>query len=69
MVDAKLAELDQPLLKAQPPSFALNPERRRELEASLRRDLPAVLRVGEPPFDLQQMLERFNDLWGARPGR
>lgn len=66
LVDAKLAELERPPLRMQPRSFGLTPPRRRELDASLRRDLPAVLRVGEPAFELDPMLKRFNELWGAK---
>lgn len=64
LVDAKLAELKAPPLARQGRSFALDANRRRALVAGLARDLPAVLRVGAPPFDLDAMLARFDRLWG-----
>ena len=65
LVDAKLAELDAPPLREQPASFgAAAGPRRRELEASVARELQAVLRIDEPPFDLDATFERFNALWG-----
>ncbi len=65
LVDAKLAELKAVPLAEQAPSFALNPARRRELEVGLRVQLPAVLRVDEPAYDLNGTIERFNRLWFA----
>lgn len=64
LVDAKLAELKAPPLARQGRSFALDANRRRALVAGLARDLPAVLRTGAPPFDLDAMLARFDRLWG-----
>ena len=63
IVDAKLAELAHKPLREQPASFALDAKRRRLLDASVKRDLPAVLRKGAPPFDLDQMLAKFDRLW------
>lgn len=65
LVDAKLAELDAPPLREQPASFgAAAGPRRRSLEASIARELQAVLRIDEPPLDLDATFERFNGLWG-----
>lgn len=65
LVDAKLAELDAPPLRKQPRSFgAAVGHRRRTREASVRRELQAVLRIDEPMLDLDAMYERFNELWG-----
>lgn len=63
LVDQKLAELREPPLHRQPPSFGLNERRRRNFETGLRRELPAVLRAGAPEFDLEKMLARFDRLW------
>jgi predicted nucleotidyltransferase component of viral defense system len=63
LVDAKLAEVKQKPLRDQPMPFALDEARRLRLEASLRKDLPAVLRKGAPPFALHAMLARFERLW------
>ena len=67
LVDAKLAELKHPSLRSAAAVFGLTPERRRRLEASVRKDLPAVLRIGEPHFDLDAMLTRFANLWRLEP--
>jgi hypothetical protein len=64
LVDAKLEELGAAPLADQGASFALNPTRRQALDASLTRDLPAVLRRGAPAFDLDATIARFNRLWG-----
>jgi predicted nucleotidyltransferase component of viral defense system len=67
LVDAKLAELDAPPLREQPASFgAAAGPRRRTLEASITRELQAVLRIDEPPLDLDATYERFNGLWGLK---
>jgi hypothetical protein len=63
LVDAKLAELDAVPLSRQGRSFALDANRRREVEAGMVRDLPAVLRADAPAFDLEAMLARFDRLW------
>ncbi len=63
LVDAKLAELGAPPMAKQGRSFGLNEKRRRQVEAGLTRDLPAVLRTGAPEFDLDAMLARFDRLW------
>ena len=65
LVDAKLAELDAPPLREQPASFGASAgPRRRALEAAITRELQAVLRIDEPPLDLDATFERFNGLWG-----
>jgi predicted nucleotidyltransferase component of viral defense system len=63
LVDAKLAELGAPPMAKQERSFGLSGERRRQVEAGLKVDLPAVLRADAPQFDLDRMLARFNRLW------
>jgi len=42
---------------------ALTEKRRRQVEAGLARDLPAVLRTDAPQFDLDTMLAQFDQLW------
>jgi predicted nucleotidyltransferase component of viral defense system len=65
LVDGKLAELGAPPLREQAKSFgAESGPRRKALEASVVRELPAVLRVDEPPLDLEKVFDRFNRLWG-----
>ncbi|HEY2516589.1 MAG TPA: nucleotidyl transferase AbiEii/AbiGii toxin family protein [Polyangiaceae bacterium] len=65
LVDAKLAELGAPPLRGQARSFrAGTGPRRKALETSVVRELQAVLRVDEPPLDLENIFERFNRLWG-----
>ena len=63
LVDQKLAELKEPPLHEQPSSFGLDQRRRRNLETALRRELPAVLRAGAPPLDLEKTLSRFDEIW------
>jgi hypothetical protein len=65
LVDAKLAELGAPPLRQQARSFGAGTgPRRKALEASVVRELPAMLRVDEQPLDLERIFERFNRLWG-----
>ncbi len=63
LVDVKLAELGAAPFAQQAPSFGMTPARRASLDESLLRDLPAVLRRGAPPFDLDDLLRRFDELW------
>jgi predicted nucleotidyltransferase component of viral defense system len=63
LVDAKLAELKQAPLAQQPSHFNLDRDRRRALETSSKRELPAVLRADAPKFDLDAVLWRFDKLW------
>jgi len=63
LVDAKLAELGALPTAKQGKSFGLSEKRRRQVEAGLARDLPAVLRTDAPQFDLDGMLARFDRLW------
>ena len=44
-------------------SFGLTEKRDGRFEAGLTRDLPAVLRMDAPEFDLDGMLARFDRLW------
>jgi len=66
LVDAKLAEIGAKPLAEQLPSFGLTPARRLRLESSLQKDLPSVVRLGEPQLSLDGIIERFDALW-ARP--
>ena len=67
LVDAKLAELGAPPLHEQARSFGAGAgPRRKALEASVSRELQAVLRVDEQLPDLEKIFERFNRLWGLR---
>jgi len=67
LVDAKLAELGAPPLRAQAPSFgaAVGP-RRKTLETARTRGLQAVLRIDEPILDLDATFARFNSLWALK---
>jgi hypothetical protein len=58
LVDAKLAELGAPPMAKQEKFFGLSGERRRQVEAGLKGDLPAVLRADAPKFDLDRMSVR-----------
>ena len=63
LVDAKLAELSALPLEEQPASFGLSAERRKALQAD-RKLLESVVRIDEPRFDLQSVLDHYNALWG-----
>jgi len=63
LVDEKLAELRALPMAKQGKAFGLSEKRRRQMEAGLTRDLPAVLRMDAPGFDLDGMLARFDRLW------
>jgi hypothetical protein len=63
LVNVKLAELRALPMAKQSKSFGLTEKRRRQVEAGLTRDLPAVLRMDAPEFDLDGMLARFDRLW------
>lgn len=65
LVNAKLNELGAAPLESQPRPFALDARRRRALEKGLKADLPPVLKMNAPPFDLDRMLRRFEHLWGG----
>jgi hypothetical protein len=63
LVNRKLAELDAPPLAEQPVSFGLTPAQREALEQAARSDLARVVRLTEPPFDLDSVLTRYDRLW------
>jgi predicted nucleotidyltransferase component of viral defense system len=63
LVDEKLAELRAVPMAKQGKSFRLTEKRRRQVNARLARDLPAVLRTDAREFDLDGMLARFDRLW------
>jgi len=62
LVDVKLAELGALPIDEQPESFGLSSEGRKALQGDLHL-LESVLRVGDPPFDLQSVLDAYNALW------
>jgi len=62
LVDAKLAELSAVPLAEQPASFGLSPARRKALQAD-QKLLQSVVRIDEPAFDLQTVLDYYNHLW------
>lgn len=64
LVNRKLAELDRPPLREQPPSFGLSPVQIIRLKSVIDRELRSVLRSNAPVFDLDRVLARFNALWG-----
>lgn len=63
LADAKLAELGAPAMADQAPAFGMTPSERATLERAAREELPTVLRVDDPPFDLDAMLNRFDAVW------
>jgi predicted nucleotidyltransferase component of viral defense system len=63
VVDAKLAELGAAPLEEQPRAFGLSAVRRAVLDAN-RRSLIGVVRIGEPEFGLQEVLDYYDRLWG-----
>lgn len=63
LVDQKLAEEAEPPLADRPTAFGLTPGRRRSLDAQMIKELRAVVRVDEEPFDLDAMLAKFNEIW------
>jgi hypothetical protein len=63
LVDRKLAELGHRPLKEHEFPFELTGERRKAVEASLERDLPAVVRLGERSLDLDALLKTFSARW------
>jgi predicted nucleotidyltransferase component of viral defense system len=65
LVNAKLAELGAANFVDQVQPFGLNASRRKSLEHGLRAELPAVLRADAPAFNLVEMLQLFERLWGA----
>jgi predicted nucleotidyltransferase component of viral defense system len=64
LVDAKLSELKAGPLADKPRSFGLDARRKADLEGALQSELPAILRVDAPPFDLDAMLAKFDGIWG-----
>lgn len=63
LVNRKLAELDRPPLREQPPSFGLSPVQISRLKSVIDRELRSVLRSNAPVFNLDRVLARFNALW------
>jgi hypothetical protein len=44
----------------------MTPPERDALRLAAREELPTVLRVDDPPFDIDAMLARFDALWTNR---
>lgn len=63
LANEKLAELKHAPLEQHERPFDLTSERRSAVEASLKKDLPAVVRLGEPPFDLEALINAFAGRW------
>lgn len=59
LVDAKLAEPDGPPLRELPRDLGLTGVRRARLLQSIAGDLPAMLRVNAPPFNLDATVARI----------
>jgi predicted nucleotidyltransferase component of viral defense system len=69
MVDRKLEELGALPLAKQPSAFGISGADRAGFHRSTRVELATVVRVDDPPFDLDAMIARFDALWGkARSG-
>jgi predicted nucleotidyltransferase component of viral defense system len=66
IVDAKLAELGAEPMRVQPPAFGTTEAERKALRRAAREELPTLLRISAPPFDLDAMLARFDQLWSGR---
>lgn len=68
LVNEKLAEMGHRPLAEHDRPFDLTPVRREAVEASLKKDLPGVVRLGEPPFDLDALLSAFAAKWPTLRG-
>jgi predicted nucleotidyltransferase component of viral defense system len=64
MVDRKLEELGALPLAKQPTAFGISEADRAGFHRSTRAELATVVRVDDPPFDLDAMIARFDALWG-----
>ncbi|MBI3974416.1 MAG: nucleotidyl transferase AbiEii/AbiGii toxin family protein [Chloroflexi bacterium] len=62
LVDDKLTEVKQVPVRDQPAAFGLTPARRAAVQASTK-GLAAVVRLDEPPFDLDAVLAHYDRLW------
>jgi predicted nucleotidyltransferase component of viral defense system len=63
MVDRKLEELGALPLAQQPSAFGISEADRAGFHRSARAELATVVRVDDPPFDLDAMIARFDALW------
>jgi predicted nucleotidyltransferase component of viral defense system len=63
MVDQKLAELGAARVAEQPSAFGIPDTDRARLARRARDELATVVRIDEPPFDLDAMIARFDALW------
>jgi hypothetical protein len=64
LVDAKFEEERHPRLANAPARFGLTDAEYKQLQRAIDLDLAAVLRVDQPRFDLDTMLNHFDRLWG-----
>lgn len=69
LVDQKLAEVKRAPLARQPVRFGKSAAELEALERQIDRSLVAVVRFGEPRFDLGAMLDDFDALWGKEAPR
>jgi hypothetical protein len=66
LVDTKLAEVGHgPLARAEP-SFGIIPDERARLTGQGMKRLEAVVRLDAPRFDIEDLLNLFDDLWGKQ---
>ena len=68
VVDEKLAELGALRLSDQPPAFGIIDADRARLARAAREELATVVRIDEPPFDLNAVITHFDKLWRKRGG-
>ncbi len=65
LVDLKLAEIGERDLAHQPARFGLVGARLRSVERARAKALEAVVRLDEPPFDLEQLIIVYDERWSA----
>lgn len=64
LVDAKLAEVGRDSLARERPQFGLTPQQKQQLRRDIPRILRPVLRSTDPPYDLDQTISYYDELWG-----
>ena len=64
LVDVKLAELGRKPLAEQPPQFGLTRRQKEQLHRDIPRLLQPMLSSSAPPYDLDQTLRHYDELWG-----
>jgi hypothetical protein len=63
LTDRKLAEVGAAPLAEQPPRFGLVGERLRDLDQGRAKGLEAIVRLEEPQFDLDRVLQAYESMW------